>query len=146
MAQVIFKQGQQQTLSGTFCGMVYRTRQGRTTAFFQAEPFLPAHPTAAQKAAYRRKCVLQAAVSLIQADIYKQGEPSVARMQQIANLYHAIYQHCDERYDEWRHRFTSDNRLAQAIAYWYITERYPLSLFDPPLSSTASSNSSKSNL
>ena len=129
MARITFKQSEQQTLSGTFCGMIYRTRGGKTTATLQSAPFLPDNATAAQRAAHRRTCVLQKAVCRIQAEIYKTGEPSVARMQQIADLYHAIYQHCDERYTAWRAKFCSDDRLTQAIAYWYITERYPQSLF-----------------
>ena len=129
MARITFKQSEQQTLSGTFCGMIYRTRGGKTTATLQPAPFLPDNATAAQKAACRRTCVLQKAVCLIQSEIYKKGSQSVSRMQQIADMYHAIYQHCDERYTAWRNRFTSDDRLTQAIAYWYITERYPQSLF-----------------
>ena len=129
MARILFKQDEQQTLSGTFCGMVYRTRSGKTSASLQPEPFLEKNANAAQKAAYRRNCVLLRAVSQIQAAIYKKGAQSVARMQQIADMYHAIYQHCDERYEAWRHRFSSDDRLVQAIVYWYMSERYAPELF-----------------
>ena len=129
MAQVIFKQGQQQTLSGTFCGMVYRVRGGKTFVLTQASPSLPKKPTAAQRATYRRQCVLQMAVCEIQARIYRRAAGSVARMQAVANMYHAIYQHCDERYEEWKTRFSSVEKMAQAIAYWYMTERYAPTLF-----------------
>ena len=129
MARITFKQSAKQTLSGTFCGMIYRTRGGKTTATLQSAPFIPDNATAAQKAAHRRTRVLQAAVCRIQAHIFKTGAPSVARMQQIADLYHAIYQHCDERYTAWRQRFSNDERLKQAIVYWYMTERYAPELF-----------------
>ena len=129
MARVIFKKGEQQTLSGTFCGMNYRVTNGKTFVYAQKEPTLPARATAAQKATYRRKCVLQRAVCEIQERIFRQESPSVARMQAIADMYHAIYQHCDERYEAWRHRFDSDSKLTDAIAYWYMTERYSPEVF-----------------
>ena len=129
MARVLFKQGEQQALSGTFCGMEYRTRNGKTYVHAQRLPELPKRPTAAQRAAYRRKIVLMLAVSEIQARIYRRAATSVARMQAVADMYHMIYQHCDERYDVWRPKFRSDEKMAQAMAFWFMTERYPLMLF-----------------
>ena len=129
MARVTFKDPKA-TLRGTFCGMEYRVRNGQTFVYAQRQPYLPKKPTAVQRARYRRKCVLQRAVCEIQERIYRQVSPSMARMQAIADMYHAIYQHCDERYEAWRYRFESDSKLTEAIAYWYITERYSPELFE----------------
>ena len=130
MARVTFKKGEQQTLSGTFCGMMYRVTNGKTFVHAQREPILAKRPTAAQRATYKRKCVLQRAVSEIQSRIFRLVSPSVARMQAIADMYHAIYQHCDERYDAWRKKFKNDEKMVQAMVYWYMTERYTPELFE----------------
>ena len=75
---------------------------------------------------------MQRAVSEIQDAIYKRGDATVRRMQEIAEQYQALHKHCERRYDEWRALFKDDERLVKAIVYWYTMKRLQQTLFEPP--------------
>ena len=70
MATVIFKKdSSEQSLSGTFAGITYRThKNGKTTARQQPEPFLPDNHTEEQELSYRRTVIIRAIVKTIQEE------------------------------------------------------------------------------
>ena len=114
------------TLSGTFCGMVYRNIGGKQHAHLQLPTPLPKNATAADKARQRKQQVVMWAVGSIQMMLYEQGqEKSVRRMQELADQYNTFHHHAVRKYEEWRERFTDDRGFARAIAYWYVTKQYP---------------------
>ena len=70
MATVIFKKdSSEQSLSGTFAGITYRThKNGKKTAWLQPEPFLPDNHTKEQELSYRRTVIIRAIVKTIQEE------------------------------------------------------------------------------
>ena len=128
MARVTFKQGQRQELRGTFCGLVYRNRYGKQFVYQQQQPVLTPKATKEQKAKYEKDCMIQRCVANIQRCIYEQGKPSLERMQQLADKFHAIKKACERMYDDFLPVFRKNGRtdkLEEAINYWYLYKRMP---------------------
>ena len=126
MAVIKFKADQQQSLSGTLCGMIYRTfKDGRVTVFGEPAPVLPHKPTAAQLEKYRKERVVKECVSQIQSIILDQGERTVARMQQVADMHHPIQVAMRRWYDYYRPHFKDDRELVKAIVYYFKSKNLP---------------------
>ena len=132
MANILFRPDQQQTLSGTLCGMIYRTRNGKTTVFTEPEPFLPIKHTSAQRLKYHKDCVVQDCVRQIQAHILARTDRSVAEMQRVADMHNAIRTTVTRWYDKYKPYFRTDSALTKAIVYYFRTKNLPprLALFD----------------
>jgi cellobiose phosphorylase len=131
MARVTFKNGQQQELRGTFCGMVFQNRNGKQFVYQQQQPVLAKKATKEQKAKYEKDCTIQRCVAHIQRSIYEQDKPSVARMQQVADKFHAIKKACERMYEDFLPVFRKNKRTAKlemAINYWYLYKRMPPTL------------------
>lgn len=67
MARVTFEKGQRIThLSGQIGNLIYRTVGGKTFVFETEEAELPKNATRKQKRLYKRKCIINQCVELIQ--------------------------------------------------------------------------------
>ena len=121
MARVTFKKGQRQEMHGTFCGLVYKQRNGQQYVYKLPLPVLPKKPTVEQQNKYIKDCVVQGCVSDIQRRLYEQGEQSVARMQEIADRYAAIKKAAERIYDDFKPFFKGKaiNKLDKAIVFWF---------------------------
>ena len=125
MARIQFRE-KEATLSGTFGGITYRTVGKKVFARLQMPAPLPKRPTAADKERYRKQQVTMWAVGSIQIMLFEQSkEKTVRRMQELADRYDTFMHHAVRKYEEWRGRFADDRQLARAIAYWYVTGKYP---------------------
>ena len=70
MAKVEFKEGQPvQSLSGKIGSIVFKTMNGRTFVHEVAMPELPDNATRKQKAAYKRKMIIEQCVEIIQREM-----------------------------------------------------------------------------
>ena len=147
MARLTFKQGEQQYLRGTFCGLIYRTFCGTQHAHIQLPAPLPEHPSAKDLERHRKQQVVMWAVGSIQMMLFEQSaDKSIQRMQQLADQYDTFRHEAVRKYSKWQHLFRDDKRFARAIAYWYVTGKYPPQfpkLFTPSSSSRASGVSAK---
>ena len=124
MARVTFKKGEEQTLRGTFIGMTYRYVGGKQFACAQLPEPLPENPSKAEVERQRKQKVTFLAVAGIQMMIFERGKDrSIQRMQELADKYNTFMHHAKRRYKQWHERFSDDERLAKAIAYWYVTGR-----------------------
>lgn len=132
MAVIKFKADQQQSLSGTLCGMIYRTRNGKTTVFTEPMPFMPKRPTEAQRLKYHKDCVVQDCTRQIQSLILARTDRSVAEMQRVADMHNAIRTTVTRWYEKYRPYFRTDTELSSAIVYYFRTKNLPpkLALFE----------------
>ena len=111
MAKVIFKKGQVQELHGTFGGMIYRgTTNGGTVVHMQ------------RRLKDKRGEAVRRAVVMAQMLIYRQGAETVARMQEIADCYHAMRQVISEWYEEYAARISEFDKLVEALAVNYCNK------------------------
>ena len=128
-ARIKFAPGQQQTLSGTLGGLVYRTyKNGIVTVHSEPEPFIPHKPTKEQVAKYRKDCVVQDCVRLIQTELLNRTDRSVAEMQRVADMHHLIKTAMLRWYDYYRPHFKDDRKLTSAIIYYFKSKKMPLEL------------------
>lgn len=134
MARVTFKDPDNH-LSGTLCGMVYRTRNGKTVVHAEPEPVLPKLPTPEQRLKYRKEYVVVNAVRMIQSHILAQTDRSVPQMQRVADMHNAIRTTVTRWYDYLRPHFASDVVLVGAIVYYFRCKHLPprLQLFEDDL-------------
>lgn len=125
MAVIKFKADQQQSLSGTLCGMIYRTRNGKTTVFSEPAPFLPKRPTKAEQLKYYKDCVVQDCTRQIQSLILARTDRSVAEMQRVADMHYNIRKTIIRWYDFYRQYFRSNSDLTRALVYYFQCKRLP---------------------
>lgn len=112
MGKVIFKQTETvQEMHGTFCGMVYRrTPNGETVVHLQ------------RASMDMRREVVRQAVALAQEMIYEEGEPSVRRMQEIADMHHVMKQVLNEWYEGYAAKIRRHDKLVEALAVNYCNK------------------------
>ena len=112
MGKVIFKQTEKvQEMHGTFCGMIYRrTPKGETVVHLQ------------RVSMDVRSEVVRQAVAMAQRVMYEEGEESVARMQEIADSYHAMKQVIKDWYDDYAAKIRSFDKLVEALAVNYCNK------------------------
>ena len=111
MGKVIFKKGQVQELHGTFGGMVYRrTANGETVVHLQ------------RRLKDKRGEAVRRAVVMAQMLMFRQGAETVARMQEIADCYHAMRQVMQDWYDDYAARISSFDKLVEALAVNYTNK------------------------
>ena len=134
MARITFKNPNDH-LSGTLCGLVYKNRNGKNFVYSQPEPVLPKRPTKEQRLKYRKDCVVQNCVSLIQSDMLDRRKLSIPEMQRVADMHNAIRTTVCRWYDYYRPYFKTDFALEKAIVYYYHTKNLPpqLALFEDEL-------------
>ena len=125
MAVIKFKADQQQSLSGTLCGMIYRTRNGKTSVFTEPVPFMPKRPTEAQRLKYHKDCVVQDCTRQIQSLILARTDRSVAEMQRVADMHYNIRKTIFRWYDFYRQYFHSDSDLTKALVYYFRCKHLP---------------------
>ena len=126
MANVIFNPGELQQLHGTFGGFVYRFTYGKQRMHVQPEPLLPKNANKKQREAHNKAVTVLTCIAEIQLTQYRQGEQTVARMQQIADEYAAIKKAVERMYDDFRPYFGAmKEKLGEAIVYWYCCKRLP---------------------
>ena len=124
MARITFKNPNDH-LSGTLCGLVYKNRNGKNFVYSQPEPVLPKRPTKEQRLKYRKDCVVQNCVSLIQSDMLDRRKLSIPEMQRVADMHNAIRTTVCRWYDYYRPYFKTDFALEKAIVYYYHTKNLP---------------------
>ena len=125
-ARIKFAPGQQQTLSGTLGGLVYRTyKNGIVTVHSEPEPFIPHKPTKEQVAKYRKDCVVQDCTRQIQSLILARTDRSVAEMQRVADMHYNIRKTIIRWYDFYRQYFRSNSDLTRALVYYFQCKRLP---------------------
>ena len=112
MGKVIFKEKQTvRELHGTFCGMIYRrTAKGETVVHLQRE------------CSEVRTETVRRAVAMAQGLMFRQGEETVERMQEIADSYHAMRQVMGEWYEEYAARIEDPDKRAEAMAVNYCNK------------------------
>lgn len=125
MAVIKFKADQQQSLSGTLCGMIYRTRNGKTSVFTEPVPFMPKRPTEAQRLKYHKDCVVQDCTRQIQSLILARTDRSVTQMQRVADMHYNIRKTIIRWYDFYRQYFRSNSDLTKALVYYFRCKHLP---------------------
>ena len=112
MGKVIFKKTEKvQELHGIFCGMVYkRTPNGETVVHLQ------------RASMDVRTETVRRAVMIAQHMMYKQGEETVERMQEIADSYHAMREVMGDWYEDYAARISDPDKRAEALAVNYLNK------------------------
>jgi hypothetical protein len=111
MGKVIFKKGEVQELHGTFGGMIFRgTANGGTVVHLQ------------RRLKDKRGEAVRRAVAMAQGLMYRQGAETVARMQEIADCYHAMRQVINEWYEDYAARIQNFDKLVEALAVNYCNK------------------------
>ena len=125
MARLTFKEPDK-TLSGTFCGMIYKVLYGKQHIYSLPEPQLPKNPTPKQLRQYNRSLTVAECVAQIQKDEFARMKPGVDNMQLVADHYPAIKKAVERMYDDFYPVFfRSHGKLTGAIIYWYEFKRLP---------------------
>ena len=134
MARVTFTNSNDH-LSGTLCGMVYRTRNGKTVVHAEQAPVLPKNPTPEQRQKYLKERAVVDSVRMIQTHILAQTDRSVTQMQRVADMHNAIRTTVSRWYDYLRPHFASSDVLTGAIVYYFRCKHLPprLALFEDEL-------------
>ena len=123
MARIKWKNPNDQ-LRGTFCGLVYKVRNGQQHVYSQPEPKLPKNATREHRYKYHRDCMVQDCVATIQRIEYERGKQTFERMQQIADKYPAIKKAVERMYDDFLPKIgLARVKMQKAIIYWYCYKK-----------------------
>ena len=102
------------SISGTIGDLTFRTMNGKSYMYRRSEPQLPPHPTRKQRAQYKKRCMVNDCVTLIQ----EQMDDIITAIR----LRKTIYNHIARLYDKYAPTIKAKNKLQKAIMTDYFAQ------------------------